>query len=85
MSDVHPERERVELLADEFASRLRRGESPSVCEYTTAYPEHSARIEELFPVVAMLERLRLATLAECAAVRPCESRGPTRPARDVAP
>ena len=53
------DRDPVELLADEFAVRCRRGESPSVSEYAAKHPEHAGRIEELFPAVAMLERFRI--------------------------
>jgi len=41
----------VETLADEFAERLRRGESPSISEYADAHPECADEIHELFPSV----------------------------------
>jgi len=59
MIDVSRERDPVERLADEFASRCRRGESPSVSEYAASYPQYAQQIEELFPAVAMMEQLRL--------------------------
>ena len=58
MIDAPRDRDPVELLADEFAARCRRGESPSIFEYTTKYPQHAGRIEELFPAVAMMEQFR---------------------------
>ena len=58
MIDSTSERDPVEMLADEFASRYRNGEYPSVAEYAAKYPEYSGRIETLFPAVAMMEQLR---------------------------
>jgi len=58
------ERDPVELLADEFASRCRQGESPSVAEYAAKYPQYAGRIEELFPAVAIMEQLRTAEKAK---------------------
>ena len=58
MIDSPCERDPVEILADEFAGRCRRGEVPSVAEYTARHPQHAQRIEELFPAVAMMEQLR---------------------------
>jgi tetratricopeptide (TPR) repeat protein len=51
------DRNPVDVLADEFAARLRKGESPSMQEYMDRYPEHASEIEELFPGVALLEQL----------------------------
>jgi len=58
MTDSPRERDPVELLADEFAARCRRGESPSVAEYAAKHPRYAGKIEQLFPAVAMLEQLR---------------------------
>ena len=52
------QREPIDILAEEFAARCRAGESPSLDEYLTKYPEHAEAIQELFPSVAMLEQLR---------------------------
>ncbi|MBX3438875.1 MAG: protein kinase [Planctomycetaceae bacterium] len=52
-SDRNP----VDVLADEFALRYRRGETPSITEYVRRYPEHAEQIESLFPSVALLEQL----------------------------
>jgi serine/threonine protein kinase/tetratricopeptide (TPR) repeat protein len=59
MTESLRERDPVELLADEFAGRCRRGESPSVAEYAARHPEHAGQIKNLFPTVAMMERLRI--------------------------
>ena len=48
----------VEVLAEEFAQRLRNGEHPAINDYVERYPEHAAEIEELFPSVAMMEQLK---------------------------
>ena len=47
------------MLADEFAARCRRGESPSPAEYAALHPEHARQIEDLFPAVALMEQLRM--------------------------
>jgi serine/threonine protein kinase len=49
----------LDWLADEFAARCRKGESPSIAEYAAAHPRLAGRIAELFPAVAMLERWRI--------------------------
>ena len=64
MIDSPHHRDPVELLAEEFASRVRRGESPSVTEYTQRYPQFAEQIEEVFPAVAMMEQLGSAERAE---------------------
>jgi len=68
MIDSTSERDPVEMLADEFASRYRNGEFPSVAEYATKYPEYAGRIETLFPTVAMMEQLRTEEKSKRAAV-----------------
>jgi serine/threonine protein kinase/predicted Zn-dependent protease len=42
-------------LAHEFAERHRRGERPSVTEYTQKYPELAAQIRDLFPALMLVE------------------------------
>jgi len=44
-------------LAHEFAERYRRGERPSLNEYTDRYPELAEEIRELFPALVMMEQL----------------------------
>ncbi len=51
-------RDPFDLLAEEFAERCRRGESPSIGEYERRYPEHAGRIREFLPTVALMEGLR---------------------------
>jgi serine/threonine protein kinase len=50
-------RDPVEQLAEEFAQRLRRGERPSLTEYTTRYPALAGQIRELFPALVEMEQL----------------------------
>jgi serine/threonine protein kinase/WD40 repeat protein len=53
-SDRNP----VDRLAEEFAERLRNGESPSLAEYLERYPQHGDEIRELFPALALMEQLK---------------------------
>ncbi len=59
LSSSDPERDPVDVLADEFAARYRKGETPSITEYVRRYPEHAGQIQSLFPSVALLEQLGL--------------------------
>ena len=44
-------------LADEFLERYRRGERPSLKEYTDRYPRLGAEIRQVFPAMAMMENI----------------------------
>ncbi|HZW32333.1 MAG TPA: protein kinase [Isosphaeraceae bacterium] len=44
-------------LANDFAERYRRGERPSLAEYTANYPELATEIRDLFPAMAVIEEL----------------------------
>lgn len=57
MSQFDSDRNPVEILAEEFASRVRNGETPSVQHYADQYPELADEINELFPSIAMMEAL----------------------------
>ncbi len=59
MSDPDHERDPLDVLADEFTRRQRRGESPSISEYVTRCPELADEIRELFPAIATMERLKV--------------------------
>ena len=50
-------------LADEFASRYRRGERPSLQEYLDKYPELAEEIREFFPAMDKMEQVEEARLA----------------------
>jgi tetratricopeptide (TPR) repeat protein/tRNA A-37 threonylcarbamoyl transferase component Bud32 len=58
MADLPSERDPLDQLAEEFADRCRRGETPSVSEYTTRYPEWADQLRDLLPPVALMEQLR---------------------------
>ncbi|MFN7290951.1 MAG: serine/threonine protein kinase [Pirellula sp.] len=47
----------VEVLADEFAERLRRGESPSIDQYESKYPEWASVIRQVFEPIEIVEKL----------------------------
>ena len=55
MSDSDSEPDPLAALAEEFAGRYRRGERPSLTEYTERYPGHAERIRRLFPALAVME------------------------------
>jgi eukaryotic-like serine/threonine-protein kinase len=50
-------REAVELLAEEFVERFRRGERPSLSEYAARYPKHAEEIRKLFPALVVMEQI----------------------------
>lgn len=52
------DRDPVDVLAEEFADRLRRGEHPSVSDYAAAHPDHAEQLKELLPAVAQMELLK---------------------------
>ena len=47
----------VELLAEEFLDRKRRGEQPTLREYLERHPELADEIRDLFPALLMMEDL----------------------------
>jgi eukaryotic-like serine/threonine-protein kinase len=49
---------RFEELAEEFASRFRRGERPSLQEYIDRNPDLADEIRELFPALVEVERVK---------------------------
>ena len=52
------DREPLDMLAEEFAERFRRGETPTVSEYVERYPHWADQLRELLPPVAHMERLK---------------------------
>ena len=61
-TDIDPRRVRsriqIEVLASEFADKVRQGQNPSIESYVERYPEMEAEIRDLFPMVAALEQLK---------------------------
>jgi serine/threonine protein kinase/WD40 repeat protein/tetratricopeptide (TPR) repeat protein len=47
----------LDQLAEEFAERFRRGERPSIEEYSDRYPELADDIRELFPAMIKVEQV----------------------------
>jgi eukaryotic-like serine/threonine-protein kinase len=47
----------VELLAEEFLDRKRRGEQPTLQEYLDRHPDLAEEIRDLFPALLMMEDL----------------------------
>jgi serine/threonine protein kinase/tetratricopeptide (TPR) repeat protein len=58
MVDQTHDRNPVEQLAEQFAARLRAGEHVSITEYAESHPRYADEINELFPTVFAMERLR---------------------------
>jgi len=58
MGDDSGERNPVEVLAEEFLERDRRGERPSLSEYVARYPALADEIHELFPLLLDMEDVR---------------------------
>ena len=58
MCAIDPQRDPLDVVAEEFATRHRQGEHPSVAEYVQRYPELAEQLQELLPAVAAMERLR---------------------------
>ncbi len=52
------ERNPVEELVEEFASRQRHGARPSIDDYTARYPEWADEIHEPFPALLGMEKLK---------------------------
>jgi serine/threonine protein kinase len=55
MSDLDSGPDLLSNLAHDFAERWRRGERPTLTEYTERYPDLAEQIRELFPALMMME------------------------------
>ena len=58
MADPNTERDPLELLAAEYMERLRQGQHPAIEEYAGAHADLAEEIRELFPTIAVTERLK---------------------------
>jgi WD40 repeat protein/serine/threonine protein kinase len=58
MTDSSSDRNPVEELAEEFIERQRRGEKPTMHEYTARYPHLAEQIRDLFPALVKMEQVR---------------------------
>jgi serine/threonine-protein kinase len=61
MSSSSDARSPVELLADEFLARCKRGERPTIKEYCDQHPELAGEIRDVFEALLMVEDLRPAS------------------------
>jgi eukaryotic-like serine/threonine-protein kinase len=57
MSEPSCEYDPIEDLADDFLERYRRGERPSLSEYTDRHPELAERIRAVFPALVAMEEI----------------------------
>ena len=57
MAETNSGSDLLDDLAYEFVERHRRGERPSPEDYAGRYPHLAEAIRELFPTLAMMERL----------------------------
>src|SRR5262245_35530046 len=57
MNEPHSELDVVGRVAEGFLARYRRGERPSLTEYTARYPELAEQIRDLFPALVVMEEL----------------------------
>jgi eukaryotic-like serine/threonine-protein kinase len=60
MSQSESKSEIVLELAEEFVERYRKGERPPLREYIERYPALAAEIKEVFPAMAMMEKIAVA-------------------------
>ena len=55
MDPSSADRDPLELLADDFLDRRRRGESPKLRDYVEKYPELADQIRDLFPTLQLMD------------------------------
>ena len=55
--------EAFDRVADSFLARVRRGERPSISDYTARYPELADQIGELLPILVEMELAKSAGVA----------------------
>jgi tetratricopeptide (TPR) repeat protein/tRNA A-37 threonylcarbamoyl transferase component Bud32 len=78
MIDTGSGRHPLEVLAAEFVERYRRGEQPSVAEYTARRPDLADKIRALFPTVVLMEDLKRTALPGADGDLPPPGRMPER-------
>jgi serine/threonine protein kinase/WD40 repeat protein len=77
MNAAASERDPFDAVAEDFLSRWRAGEKPSVLEYVERYPALANQIRELFPALVLLERHPPAAKSGSATTETCH--GPAVP------
>ncbi|HEV3447355.1 MAG TPA: protein kinase, partial [Gemmataceae bacterium] len=84
MTDGPSEIDPLGQLAEGFLGRYRRGERPSLTEYTTRYPQLADQIRDLFPALVMMEELgTVGGPSECIRKEPPRRLGEYRIIREV--
>ena len=58
MTKTETDQEMLDQLAEEFAARCRRGETPAVSDYAGRYPSLAGQLREVLPPIALIERLK---------------------------
>ncbi len=61
MTDTSSGHDLVELLAEEFLQRSRRGEKPTIAEYCAKYPDKAEEIRDLLGTMQLMEDLQPAS------------------------
>ncbi len=72
------ERDPLDLIAEEFAARCRRGEMPSVTDFASKYPHLAEDLKELLPAVAQMELLKKHRQPSLPVVQPHTSDWPAK-------
>src|SRR5262245_44665171 len=57
MTDLTSDRDPLEVMAEEFVARYRRGERPSLTEFAVRRPDLADRVRDLFPALVLIEQL----------------------------
>jgi serine/threonine protein kinase/tetratricopeptide (TPR) repeat protein len=58
MTDAYPGSDPFDDLTEEFASRWREGERPSIEEYAARFPQWADDIRAMFPAILLMEELK---------------------------
>src|SRR3954470_25066633 len=78
MSDqatTESDRNPLDIVAEDFAARWRRGERPSVMEFVRLHPQWAAELRELLPSLALMEKLKRRNTGGGAATPPASGSG----------
>ncbi|MBM4068429.1 MAG: serine/threonine protein kinase [Planctomycetes bacterium] len=70
MIEFDTERDPLDMLAEEFAQRWRRGEKPSIGDYAARFPQWASEIRAVLPSVAKMEQWRTCREATDASLAP---------------
>ncbi len=79
MPETSADRNPLDKLAEEFVTRFRAGQRPSLSEYTDGHPELAEEIHDLFPALVEMEQLKPATTEYTSSFAPASE--PSDPVR----